>query len=397
MTKYVQHDMKVTPTPEEAARQAFMSSMRMYVLHDLANGMRTAYEAEVEPKFERKNKRAPKNGVEVHRAIKKDPTFKFYSSMRCNAQEMVFRSILPTVERDQDALNKKAKALSRSKKVAGTVETDPKFKVPRSVSAVDVHRMPGNYDTEYGPDDVTQGAVYDNGISVFSMGFFGENLDDIGGSISMFIKNKYSKFAPKRILDMGCTIGHNTVPWAKMYPKAEVHGIDVGAPVVRYGHARAQAAGVPVHFHQQNAEATDFEDGSFDMIFSSMFLHEVPKKGIKKVFKEARRLLKPGGLMLHMELPPNKMLGAYDSFYLDWDAYYNKEPFYKPFRDMDPQAVCAEAGFAKSKFVQYIIPSLGQYGEKVVKAAVKKQSGRADDQTGRFAAGIHWYCFGAWK
>jgi len=49
MTKYVQHDMKVTPTPEEAARQAFMSSMRMYVLHDLANGMRTAYESEVEP------------------------------------------------------------------------------------------------------------------------------------------------------------------------------------------------------------------------------------------------------------------------------------------------------------------------------------------------------------
>ena len=123
MTKYVQHDMKVTPTPEEAARQAFMSSMRMYVLYNLANGMRTAYEAEVEPKFELKNKRVPKDGVEVHRAIKKDPTFKFYSSMRCNAQEMVFRSILPTVERSQDALNKKAKALSRSKKVAGTVKT----------------------------------------------------------------------------------------------------------------------------------------------------------------------------------------------------------------------------------------------------------------------------------
>ncbi len=55
------------------------------------------------------------------------------------------------------------------------------------------------------------------------------------------------------------------------------------------------------------------------------------------------------------------------------------------------------AGFAKDKFVQFIIPSLGQYGEKAVKDSVKKQTGKADDQTGRFAAGIHWYCFGAWK
>ncbi|NQV80257.1 MAG: hypothetical protein HQ495_06860, partial [Alphaproteobacteria bacterium] len=168
MTKYVHHEMKVAPTPEEAARQTFMSSMRMYVLLDMANGMRTVYDTEVAPKFERKNKRAPRDGTEVHRALKKDTFFKFYSSMRCNAQEMVFRSILPTVERSQDALNKKAKVLSRSKKAAGTVETDPSFVVPRSVAAIDVHRMPGNYDTENGPDDVTQGAVYDNGISVFS-------------------------------------------------------------------------------------------------------------------------------------------------------------------------------------------------------------------------------------
>ena len=397
MTKYVHHEMKVAPTPEEAARQTFMSSMRMYVLLDMANGMRTVYDTEVAPKFKRKNKRAPRDGIEVHRALKKDTFFKFYSSMLCNSQEMVFRSILPTVERSQDALNKKAKVLSRSKKAAGTVETDPSFVVPRSVAAIDVHRMPGNYDTEYGPDDVTQGAVYDNGISVFSMGFFGDNLDDIGSSISLFIKNKYPKFAPKRILDMGCTIGHNTVPWAKIYPKSEVHAVDVSAPAVRYGHARAQSDGVAVHFHQQNAEHTNFEDGSFDLIFSSMFLHEVPKKGIKKIFKEAHRLLKPGGLMLHMELPPNKMLGAYDSFYLDWDSYYNKEPFYKPFRDLDPEVVSENAGFAKNKFVQFIIPSVGQYGEKAVKDSVKKQTGKADDQTGRFAAGIHWYCFGAWK
>ena len=101
--------------------------------------------------------------------------------------------------------------------------------------------------------------------------------------------------------------------------------------------------------------------------------------------------------MLHMELPPNKMLDAYNSFYLDWDSYYNKEPYYKPFRDMEPEKVCMKAGFSENKFVQFIIPSIGQFGEKEIIKSIKSQNGNVDDRTGRFTKGIHWYCFGSWK
>ena len=34
--------------------------------------------------------------------------------------------------------------------------------------------------------------------------------------------------------------------------------------MLRYGHARAEAMGATIHFSQQNAECTDFADGSFD-------------------------------------------------------------------------------------------------------------------------------------
>ena len=47
------------------------------------------------------------------------------------------------------------------------------------------------------------------------------------------------------------------------------------------------------------------------------------------------RVLKPGGVLLTMELPPNTSLDPYEQFYLDWDCYYNNEPFYKAFRDQD--------------------------------------------------------------
>jgi ubiquinone/menaquinone biosynthesis C-methylase UbiE len=241
------------------------------------------------------------------------------------------------------------------------------------------------------------GALYDNGLAVFSFGLMGQNLDDIGQSIAGFIRLKFPNLKPKKILDLGCTIGHNTGSWKDQFPEAEVHGIDVAAPCLRYAHARAQAQGREIHFHQMNAEQLDFPDASFDVVFSSMFLHEVPKKGIEKIIAEAYRVLKPGGLMLHMELPPNGQLSPYEAFYLDWDSAYNNEPFYKPFRDLDPQAVCARAGFKPKNFLQFVIPSVGWYGEKVWSEAATRPPEVDSDKTGRLTDGIMWYCFGAWK
>ena len=55
-----------------------------------------------------------------------------------------------------------------------------------------------------------------------------------------WVQEKQPSLAPKTILDMGCAIGNSTLAWSRAFPKAQVHGIDVGAPVLRYAHARAQ-------------------------------------------------------------------------------------------------------------------------------------------------------------
>ena len=128
-----------------------------------------------------------------------------------------------------------------------------------------------------------------------------------------------------------------------------------------------------------------------------MFLHELAPAAIKNVFAEAFRLLRPGGLMVHMELPPNDQMNAYDGFYLDWDSFYNQEPFYKPFRDQNCQKLCIEAGFAEENYVQFVIPSREGYGEQVFQEAVGHQGDVDRDTVGRLAAGIQWYAFGAWK
>ncbi len=308
---------------------------------------------------------------------------------------MVWDAVRPTLEREADKLTDTATTLSQAE-VGGTLALDPDFVVPSNVETIDVHLMPGSYHQESGNADLRAGSMYDNGLSVFSFGLMGKNLDDIGESIALWVKEKFADFHPGAILDMGCTIGHNTQPWAKQYPDAAVTGIDVSAPCLRYAHARSQAQGVKVHYQQENATQTNFADGSFDLVFSSMFLHELPKKDIRAVFKEAHRLLRPGGLMLHYELPPNDAMNAYDGFYLDWDSYYNYEPFYKGYRDLVPQELCADAGFAPDSFFQTVVPSIGWYGRDAVIESLTGEQAK-DDNTGRLADGVKWYCYGARK
>ena len=396
MTQPINHALALDRSRNARARERFVSSLRGYVLNDLAGAMREDFDSSVAAHAGNEADAGKMDGAGVHRAIRKRDIFKAYSSARCTAQQMVWDVVMDSVEQQRERLNAAGKELMDKASAGGTLELDPSLGIPRYVEAVDVHLMPGCYHRERGGDDLAAGAIYDQGLNVFAFGAMGKELNDIGWSMANFYKVRFNHRSPGRILDAGCTIGHNTLPWKQVFPDAEVHGIDVAAPCLRYAHARAEAMGVAAHFHQQSAEHIRFPDNSMDVVFSSMFLHELPKKAIRNYLAEARRVLKPGGVLLNMELPPNDRMAAYDQFYLDWDSYYNNEPFYKDFRDQNPKQLTVEAGFSADAYFEGVMPRYTYTKEKDF-IAMAQADPKFGEDTGRLSDIIFWYGFGSVK
>ncbi|MEE4339792.1 MAG: class I SAM-dependent methyltransferase, partial [Erythrobacter sp.] len=232
MSVELQHPMKAQSTPDEIARGRFVSGMRSLILNDLAADMGAAYERRAAPAFRKAHGRDPETSREAHEALRGDPAFNIYSAMRVQAQKMVWASVADSVEREAERLAEEA----RKAEGPGSLTLDPTLEVPRNVHAIDVHLMPGSY--VRGEDSLEAGAVYDRGLAVFSMGLMGANLDDIGLSMSRYVQQRFPDFAPTRILDTGCTIGHNTLPWKQAYPEAQVIAIDAAPGPLAYGSAR---------------------------------------------------------------------------------------------------------------------------------------------------------------
>jgi SAM-dependent methyltransferase len=381
---------------DERHRQRFISVLRKKVLLDFAGDMRSVYQHKVEPAFVRRHGRKPKDGREIRRAMRHEPIYEAWSSLRYNAQFMTWWSVQPAVERTLPQLIQAARDARAANPAGGSLELDPRLELPKYVTQLDVHQMPGCFQSEYAKDDVAQGAVYHLGANVF-YGGLGPNLKpkgDVARSIAHYLQARLPKFQPRRILDLGCSAGSNTQPYKEIYPEAEVHGLDVAAPCLRFGHAHAEALGLGIHYHQRSAEKPGFPDNHFDLITSSFFFHEVSVPATKRILAECHRILKPGGLMLHMELPPTELTpDPYQNFAYDWDALYNNEPHYEAFRNLDFKRTLIGAGFRKDKLEFIRIPNYTSTPRDEFLAVAR------GDHTKRRADGVGrvWFTFGAWK
>ncbi|MEM1020556.1 MAG: class I SAM-dependent methyltransferase [Pseudomonadota bacterium] len=382
------HDMMAKANHDETARFNYLVNMNKYLSSVLGAGNKLAYDTRVLPAFEKTHGRQPNHRHEIRRAMMLDPYHRLWSAMRRNTMEQRQQAGRSLVLRQIDELVEKAKSYNEGAK---TLVFDDSVELPRYVAGVDHHCMPGSYHTELFDEDVSAGANYDAGLFVTTGGALGAYADGGGQAVARWARNEHPDWQPKRILDIGATIGHNAVPIAQAYPDAEVVAIDVSKPVLRYGHARAKALGVDnISFVQMSAEdLSKFEDNSFDWVQTTMFLHETSNASMRRMMAEFHRVLKPGGLMLHIEQPQyDDEMPLYEQFIRDWDAFNNNEPFWSKLHELDLDEVFADAGFSHNECFHTGVRAWAD-----PEIFPPSQTGDEEDH-GRAAV---WHALGAWK
>jgi ubiquinone/menaquinone biosynthesis C-methylase UbiE len=346
-TAVSRHGVFPEPRHDEAARFNFLANFNKYLSGVLGQGNALAYERRVLPAFKAEHGREPSDRFEIRHAMNKDPWHRYWSALKRNSMEMRQQNGRAMVLRQLDELDGRARQYNEGRE---TLEFNPAVAVPRYQSAVDIHCMPGSYHGEERPDDVSAGANYDSGIFATTAGGLGALSDGGGQALVHWIRTERPGWTPRRILDVGVTIGHNAVPLALAFPETEVIAIDTAAPVLRYGHARAQSLGARnIRFVQADAEElTRWPDGHFDWVQTTMFLHETSGKALPRIIGELFRVLAPGGLMLHLEQPQySEEMPLYEQFIRDWDAFNNNEPFWSAMHALDLKEEIVRAGFGR--------------------------------------------------
>jgi len=359
------HAMTPEHTLDERAREDAVRALRFHVYAQVSAGTRAYFTNVVAPEFAKSANRPLADRDEVRAAMEEKPYVKFHLAFQRSLQEVMWNTTVEAVERQLPELISKAK--TADKKI-GSLTLDEKLDAPRYVTAVDIHCMPGGYCTETAADDVAAGAIYDRGISMYQPG--GEGM--IGRSVLAYVQQNFPALNPKKILDMGCTVGHSIQPYCDAYPDAEIHAIDVAAPCLRYAHGRAESLGKAIHFSQQNAEHTNFADGTFDLVVSHILAHETSTSAWANIIKESHRILKPGGVMVHADLPQFADIDAYSQFLFGNETKYNNEPFWSTFRTLDLPAMMLEAGFAPTNFKVDLADNVFQDGFKNTRLAPPK-------------------------
>jgi ubiquinone/menaquinone biosynthesis C-methylase UbiE len=322
---------------DERARADFAFTLRNHVTSRWMPGTRTVFDHRAAGRFANRHGRRPQSPREIREAMDADPWYRFYLAARRASQETIWAAAIPPAER--------LGSLAMPARPRGSLRLDPDVKAPAYVGAIDIHCMPGGYLADRGDGDTGAGAVYDRGVYLYMSGLMGALNDGVGQLTARFLKGRMPDFCPARILDMGCAVGHATLPWTEAYPEAEVIGIDVGAALLRHAHLRAESLGVAAHFVQADAEATGFPDGHFDLVTSSIVLHETSMRGLPRILAECHRLLRPGGVMLHVDQPRFEADDPWATFLQENETHYNNEPFWRRYRNLDLEAEARTAGF----------------------------------------------------
>jgi ubiquinone/menaquinone biosynthesis C-methylase UbiE len=102
------------------------------------------------------------------------------------------------------------------------------------------------------------------------------------------------------VLEIGCGAGNNI--WFLAAEGFKTYGIDMSRTAIDYARQRLHGLGLEAELEVGDIADLPWDDGSFDFVIDRGALTQNSHEHIKKIVEEARRVLKPMGVMLSFDL-----------------------------------------------------------------------------------------------
>jgi len=337
----------------------FLGSLQKYVAGTVRGRVREEYAADPEAAALAKNWNNRRNEPWSERIAKakaiaeRSESYRYERLMQRYVAEEVYNRSVPAAElRRAEALEVAARPIP---KAGGTLELDPDIEIPKWLSETEWHLMPGGWD---GYD--LMGIAGGSGFApyVFRQGGYAavEAGDNIAQQridvVKCFPKKSYG-----RIYEPGCG-GAGTMSCVhQVFPDAELVASDLSPYLLKNAHTMAERLGVKVHFKQRDCRDTREPANSFDGVIMYALQHEMPVDACVDSFKEAFRILKPGGDLVMNDPPPFAAVDPLQAVVLDWDTEHRGEPYFTVTREVEWTEVMKDIGFINVEGF-----ALGKYG-----------------------------------
>lgn len=262
------------------------------------------------------------------------PAYPWFAFLERASQKLLWRAVRSAVA-DSEELD------GSIKQELIDIELDPELELPSWYTDHEIHLQPGGVWSSK-----SSALEYELGAKLVMLG-----QNDDYGFHRLFVETAIPNRSYRSIVDLGCGFGKSTWPLKLAFPAAKITGVDLSAPCLELASRRSAARGIGIRYRQSNAADTGLEPGTFDLVTSTMLVHELPIPEIERVLRESYRLLAPGGLLRFLDF--QRTGDPVRDLAMTEHGDRNNEPYLPQMMDADLVEMATRAGFREVGWVAF--------------------------------------------